>query len=549
MPQYVEVTDTTSLTSINLAIANLSGGGTIRFKAGTYNLAGAIVMKSDVRVIGDGMIATVFKFTGSATPFDLTDLDNVAIENVGFDGGGGSYSYIIRGTVTTGNHGNILVKNCRFSNFKTSSKYCVDFRDMNDCRVEGCQFDGVWSGVSFRAAGKDIYRNSCANCEFKDFEYAGVYATLISPYCTYGTSVIGCRASKATVVVSGGLANPILFNGPRTSPISSWHMDAIVSNNVIIGPGNANSGTSPIATSDQFFLSNIKGGVVAANVSANGGENGFLLWACEKVVVCGNQTDMNWSNGILLKGCSNCNLSGNVSTNNGRTTGTPFAGIAVTADTASTNQISSSNNLIVGNLCTDDQTTKTQDYGIWVYQTNATGPMNVNTTTVGCNRVTGNALTGIYADSEYYEGDVNDTVVNGIYGTLAMDPQYKVVDVEVTVNVSGAADVPLNITIPERAVVRSAQTIVRKAFTTTTSIYGIGPSTSDPIAYGKSDGVGLNKKSTQRLSRLIGTGGESLKLYSVNASGAYSGTISGTNGSIRVKIIYEIPVEPLISYY
>ncbi len=545
MPAYVNIPTGSPRSYIQTAINGMTAGGTMHFEAGEYTIDTALSLLPNIRFVGDGMRASVFKLTaGSATPFEAVNLSNISFENLGFVYEGGTFSYIVRGTTTSGNHGNIVVKNCRFSNFNASSRFCIDFKDVNDCRVDGCQFENVWCGVSIRAGTKDVYRNTCFNCDFKNFEYAGVYATLVSPYCTFGTSVIGCRASKTNVVASGGLANPILFNGPRATPIVAWHMDVLIANNVIIGPGAAYS-EGTVSTSDQFYLSNLNGGVVAGNIAAQGGANGMLIWASKKVAICANQCDKNYANGILGTGISNCAMTGNVCTNNGSSASSEDAGIALNPDMGV--DLATSNNLLVGNLCTDDQTTKLQNYGIFTFLSAGSGA-SVSNTTAGANRVTGNVTAG----EEVIDQSINDFGSDGLYGSLAQDPQFEVYDAEITIPASTSipsAGYSLGYAIPAGTVLRSVQAIIRKptasVFTSgsTGTAFSIGYDSSHAAEYGTSTGKVWNSKITHR-SVALNASAVPLLLFPVG------GTLTiGTSALVlRLKVTYERAVDPLPIY-
>jgi parallel beta-helix repeat protein len=93
--------------------------------------------------------------------------------------------------------------------------------------------------------------------------------------------------------------------------------------------------------------------------------------------------------GIILKGARHCTVTGNNVANNGQVT-SPAAGIRV-AGLASFN---TDEHLIEGNTCYDDQSVKTQDYGVWV-DDNGSGTANIQ---IQGNKLRGNQTKSIFVE-------------------------------------------------------------------------------------------------------------------------------------------------------
>lgn len=186
-----------------------------------------------------------------------------------------------------------------------------------------------------------------------------------------GTIVAGIHSNQSAVditvtdnvVISGGAGQGIVLYGTRF----------VISDNVITGA--ASSLTNAIYAQGTDF--SVSGNKVDAGVCSS---DGIYCYSCPGVRVIGNTVERTLASGINVSNSIKAAIMGNLAKN--------CANYGIIAQNASDDAI------IEGNHCYDDQTTKTQLYGVDIYASN-------NPRIIG-NNVVGNLTGGVG-----YGGTVN----------------------------------------------------------------------------------------------------------------------------------------------
>jgi parallel beta-helix repeat protein len=182
-------------------------------------------------------------------------------------------------------------------------------------------------------------------------------------------------AGAARVAVSANNCRGAGRAGIATSnPGTGGATDVDISGNVCSGNGEAG-----------ISVGSGSGIVCSANRCLSNGHAGIETLSSKDVAVSANVCSMNGRSGVLIFTSTNCTIIGNICRSNGQ-------------DQAQTNHVNGitlwssggtvANCTVIGNRCYDDQTTKTQRYGIRALNA-------VDNCTFGQNLVEGNATTGL----------------------------------------------------------------------------------------------------------------------------------------------------------
>ncbi|MEQ1820876.1 MAG: NosD domain-containing protein, partial [Fimbriimonadaceae bacterium] len=524
---------------------------------GEYVLTTGITLKSNVRMIGDGMHASVFKIDNSyslvGALFNAADKDNMEFEDLGFEGAtlASNPAILLRFQSLNGDHGGIAIRRCRFYDFDKAGRVMVDLQGPDDVLFENCLFDKLYIGIRSSGANRIANRIVCIGCEFRRFTQ-NASAMNVVDFGTRGIQFYDCRYhtlhAEDVNSPNDSAFQPLQLTDSKTG--DKFHDYASISACYIEGSGEVHDTNPPYTsrgTADQFAVYNMRASSVFANVSIKGGDNGIAPWYSRKSTIAGNYCDRNKNHGIVGQGVDRMTFFGNVSTDNG-VGGNPNQGGIALVTQYGTSQLSCTANHIVGNVVSG-----VNQKGISLYlDPPSTGGVGVFDTSWGfCGFPIGSSLE---AESALVSAGANTRIT----GTTPMDRQFVCVDLDVPLATAASNheissdSPPVPLVIPTGSAVRSVQAIVRKP---TSSLGGTAPkfaigTSADPKKYGLSSGKGWNTGINQRQNFVVPSGGDTLKLYAVDTNGIYTGslTIGGSNNVVRVKIIYESPVADLPNY-
>lgn len=363
---------------IEAAVSAVPPGVTIFVKSGTYLVQNTMRPRAGVRILGEGFGSHIRLADGRNTNVFIAQEDNIVFENVRIDGNS--------------------------ANQATPSGDTIYYAPSKGGRVSGCWVhdSAGYAIVLFPGVTHTIIEaNHISNSDEMGVELQG------ASYCTVSGNVISdCGLTGIYVWNSTGVCelNAIIGNtitgcnycGIQVTDNASYN--TISANTVLASAlhGIAVNYCGPTTIADNVVRDNLRRGIfledapnsiVSGNIVANSGEMGIFVNRSVGCAVVGNNAFSNQWTGIEFGTYDPYSLnggviSGNVSANNGRSTGQfrrhgimvrgPWNGVVVD-----------------GNRCYDSQPTKTQLYGIGVHDTY---PRNVM---LSGNIVDGNLQAGI----------------------------------------------------------------------------------------------------------------------------------------------------------
>jgi parallel beta-helix repeat protein len=355
-----DVTDDKNAVQAAVNAAASAGGGVVFFPSGTYIISPGIIIKSNVvlqGVIGSTIIklsATapanqsllINQFTGG--PVDIWTDHDMALKDIVFDGNNN-----VNRTVALLNF--IKAKHVTISGvtIKNNSHIGLDIAGCYRVQIKDSYFtnNGRPKPSTISAPALHVYPNpgdstkclyvTIEDCMFEDNEWSGAY------FMPQEGTIARCR---------------FVNNGESSIYLGGAYNVSIVDNYIF--------------------------GAKMSNISATGIEIGG-----SHIIVRGNHIYNCESSGISITDSQRVIIADNIIKNNGQTFGA--AGITVISTKTSPNQ--PNHVKIHGNQITDDQTIKTQTYGIQF----GTYSANVESVEIVDNDLSGNLTAGILMDTAW----------------------------------------------------------------------------------------------------------------------------------------------------
>lgn len=325
---------------INAAIAavNASGGGEVRLRSGTYNLAATISLLSNIVLSGEGYATLVKPLTGTSVAavstgtmgaIQIAAQSNVTIRNIRIDG-----------TALTGPNGlaifisessDIDVHNCRLENINgfgvfTSAGFITPSGVSQRVRIHDNYIQGLGQndliGGGKHTTGSKVYDvKAYANTVIQDMSGGGVYGTAIdltgtsgmtiNSNLTYGSIILGVEQyPNLTTVISNnhirhaiGSSNSCQINANTSSSAITNSSSLSITGNVfeesgtIVVRGVAGQLYSNIAISGNSVIGDgststcqlvyVSGATISSN-SFSTGVNGIQLSTSDHIEISGN---------------------------------------------------------------------------------------------------------------------------------------------------------------------------------------------------------------------------------------------------------------------
>lgn len=187
------VTDDTAEINAAVAAAELAGGGVVYLPEGTYLISSEILIDDDhVTVCGAGRSATIIKTTGNHSIIRASAAVGVTVRDLQVLGDGDAAKTLQRGInfggVTDGLVHNVWVKNAGYDGILllNNNTRC----SVSDCRVSGCQDDGINIGGD---NASDTVGCSVTGCVVSDCANTGIHISDRSSHTTVsGNTISGC---------------------------------------------------------------------------------------------------------------------------------------------------------------------------------------------------------------------------------------------------------------------------------------------------------------------------------------------------------------------
>ncbi len=392
---------TNDLAAINaaMAAASAAGGGVVYFPEGTYAIDGLITAPSGVELRGvraKSVIKTIWTSSVSVQLIACTNVTNVSFVDLVFDGNQSILSNFLN-CVQLFNSQNIAFHRCRFQTMKGIA--LLASTNTQSLRVTHCEF---------------------VNC--------GVYPTF------------GPGGGRQAIAFSETVAANSYDNVVANCTFNNIGLDAV----------SASRQQRFVAVGNQFtqiggaalYLSGTQYAVLTANVARTGGTgaspyaNGIDCFQASHVSVTGNVMYECGGAGIGIFGCNGAVVAGNYCVNNNQDAASVHRG-GIVVNTASSNVV------VEGNVCTDTQSPKTQQYGLVVDPT-------CTNITVGIGNMFQGNLDGDISSTDYASNSATETAVTYVspyYSTGGVTPGIEArgtaadIDVQLKPKGAGAVDI------------------------------------------------------------------------------------------------------------
>jgi parallel beta-helix repeat protein len=395
-----------------------AGGGVVFCKAGNYDIRAKIRGASSVSVEGEEW-ATIWNLANN-TNTDILEIDGkntVFIKNILIDGNKANQTLSSKGVNIIGNSSkvyleNVYVRNTSLDGIKVFQASDFSFKN---CFAYQCGKTGLTSqgngGINVSNANDFVLEN----CKADACNQEGL--NIVS---SYDFTIINCKGINSVVEhgihpnlsynfsIIGGEYNNNLIDGIKAIDCYDYSViGAITNNNSHYGLIAASNGAA--AYEVKIIGCTSKGNVrgIYTSNATTGSQN--------DTAIIGNNASGNSQWGIGLSGVNNSTILGNISKNN-------QYGIILSG--------TCNNNLISGNRCYDDQSVKTQLYGIadsdnnTIVNNDLTGNKNGAITTPGASSIIRNNkgyVTENSGTATINSGSTSITVSHGLSATPTLD--------------------------------------------------------------------------------------------------------------------------------
>jgi parallel beta-helix repeat protein len=362
----IQCSGTDAASVIQSAINSLSNGGKILIKRGQYIISSSIVPKYGVVLEGEGWDTELYLANGvNVKMFDISNstADEVQIRNMRLNGNKDNQTATCD-VIDSRRH------RCKFVNLEILNFYrhAITLTDGDYQTIENCYIhDGGLAsvqGCGIRVGTNSIY-DTVKGCFIYNTGYKGIHI--------YG--------GASTIDQHALITDNIFWHiGQMGIYVSGYSQKNIIKGNRFLDGYDDNINVASGCNYNTIVANEIIGGSYGY-----GGENGIIV-ASNYNIITDNICDYLSVAGIYLGGSYNI-VANNLCKNNGR------AGTKAGIQVYGTSSTPAQKNIIKNNLCTDDQTTKTQAYGI--YLVGSYCPYNE----IVYNNVEGNLIAGIRLDT------------------------------------------------------------------------------------------------------------------------------------------------------
>jgi len=467
---FIVSTNTDSEIVLQFAIDALTTGGHIHIKKGLYELDDNINTDDYITISGEGY-STELKFTTADKTIKMAGKTCVVLENFRVNGNVGviaGTAINISGTGAIKCHVRNVISHDAGADgigFWQQSQYCTIENCLTyDNGTNGMYIEGTGAGDSYRCK---IIDSTSITDGSNGIRFSDSFESVVK-----GNIIFQCGATGILVddVDEGLIANNIIFDPVNGGILASATDDILIANNQVYQTGAAHMGIA-IATGNRgLIIGNVvkdagagalslgaSGVTVVGNSVYNANLKGLNMAGCIDCLISGNFIDECGQAGIEIYRSQKCSITNNICINNSQGAAGGNYGIKIWDNSGG---VPCTNLIVTGNLCYDNQGTKTQGYGIRELDSsdynlyahnmladNLTAPIAI----VGANS---QVIENLGYVSE--NGGVSDVIADGgtIAHGLATTPTYAIITGSVAgeiVNVTGLGAANLTIAIKTNA--------------------------------------------------------------------------------------------------
>lgn len=317
--------DTTAFTAAATALTSASGG-TLIIPPGTYILNDDLALPSNTHVIGYGQPTLKVKASSTSNPLLLgvgSSESDITVEGITFDGNRSNITST-NNLITIAGATRVRFVRCVFTNTRGVT---LVFGGTGGCEQSGALFCRFFDCGTLNRTTDDL------DDRHQAISYSGGGDRNYVHFCDFETIGLDCISFASSESSCSAIGNTI---------------------------SDTDAGSIYVSTSTDFR--------VEGNYISNGdaGGNAIDLHDSTDGAVVGNVCIGNGGTGILIAGCERLTVTGNVCKNNDQQgTDTVHRG-GITFDSSEADS-TTSNVIVSGNICTDDQAAPTQLYAIGIH--------------------------------------------------------------------------------------------------------------------------------------------------------------------------------------
>jgi parallel beta-helix repeat protein len=353
-------TDDTS--AIAAAIAAAGANNTVYFPNGTYLVSGLTANQSSQKWLLEP--GAIIRLKDSANTHVVTvTADDVQIIGGQIDGNQANNTGTLSG-IRASSRSRLRIEGVRFASVETHGVY---FTSCTDCDVVDCRFTAMPYFVMLQYANTNIRVSGChgsgatSNGLLADGG-AGVYADKNGSNTNYRIHVADCWFTGGRGIYLNNSTDSTVV-GCTCEGSDDVGIDLEMCDRVTVSGCTVRSNTNyGIALLQGCSFCTVTGCVSRGNTGRGIQVSAYTGDTTARAVgnaVVGNVAEGNGGAGIILLGATYTTVSGNLCMNNGTTVASQ-GGIHLT----NVGAVYSTNNVVQGNVCTDNQGSKTQAYGI-----------------------------------------------------------------------------------------------------------------------------------------------------------------------------------------
>jgi hypothetical protein len=293
--KYYPATDDAAGINAAIVTANAAGGGTVQLKSMTYQISEQITMKSKVRLLGNGIGATILKrsssfqttVSGYFIGADNASLTDVEIRSISVDGDYSRTELAAEPTVLVG---------IRFASGLGTYNERV--------RIIYCESKGFTIGIQMSGTTHITVQSSSVHDNGGTYLHHNIYFRRIGHVLIYKNDIFDSVEGSGVKLAGGttNISNESRYFTVRDNKINNndrINLNIQGCHHLLIEDNELESQNSSVTAMAGMFLKEYNG------------------YQCRYTDIINNSIIDNTNNGVYVDGCKDFNIEGNSCANNG----------------------------------------------------------------------------------------------------------------------------------------------------------------------------------------------------------------------------------------